>query len=134
MSTSGSSTVAFATAYSMIRSANPCLEIAEACDEVVVEVGLDLLAELLELGAEVGRLAGETFLGIVVREGDFELGSVADLQPDEVRLEPGDESFLPEDQRHPLRGATLEGLAVHRPDERDDRVVTVPGSTVLDRG
>ncbi len=57
--------------------------------EVVVEVGLDLLAQLLELDAEVGDLAGQARLAVVLRERDVELGRLPDLEPDEVRFEPG---------------------------------------------
>ena len=107
-------------------------EVAEAPDEVVVEVGQDLLAELLELDREMGVLAGQARLAVVVRERDVELGRAADLEADEVRLEARDQAFLAEDQRHPLRGAALERLAVARPDERDDRVVAVLRAAVLD--
>ena len=54
--------------------------------------------------------------------------------PDEVGLEARDQALLAEDQRHPLGAAALERLAVARADERDDRVVAVPGAAVLDRG
>ena len=110
------------------------LEVAEARDEVVVEVGQDLLAQLLELDAEMGRLAGHRRLRVVLRERDVELGRVADLEPDEVRLEARDEALLAEDERHPLGRPALERLAVLRADERDDRVVAVLGAAILDRG
>ena len=61
------------------------------------------------------------------------LGLAADLEPDQVGLEARDQPLLAEDQRHPLGAAALERLAVARPDERDDRVVAVPGAAVLDR-
>ena len=56
------------------------------------------------------------------------------FEPDQVRLEARDQPFLAEDERHPLRGAALERLAVARAGERDDRVVAVLGAAVLDRG
>ena len=78
-------------------------EVAERADEVVVELGQDLLAQLAELDREVGLLAGQLGLGVVVREGDVELGRATDLEPDEVGLEARDQPLLAEDQRHPLR-------------------------------
>ena len=54
--------------------------------------------------------------------------------PDQVRLEAWDQPLLAEDQRHPLRAAALEGDAVARPGERDDRVIAVLGAAILDRG
>ena len=107
-------------------------EVAQRPDEVVVEVGLDLLAKLPELDLEVGRLAGQLGLRVVVREGDVEALRAADLEPDQVGLEARDQPLLAEDQRHPLRAAALERLAVARPGERDHGVVAVPGAPVLD--
>ena len=134
MSTSGSSTVALATAYSMIRSAKPWRARSRAlpssaadvgaqrrrcvaksprlAEEVLVELGLDLLAELLEVDREVGRLAGQGRLAVVLGEGDVEVGRLADAEADEVGLEARDEPLLAEDQRHPLGLAALERLAV----------------------
>ena len=109
-------------------------EVAERPDEVLVELGQDLLAQLAQLDREVGGLAGQLGLRVVVGEGDVELGRAADLEPDEVRLEARDEPLLAEDQRHPLGGAALERLAVAGPDERDDRVVAVLRAAALDRG
>ena len=107
-------------------------KLAEAGQEVLVEVGLDLLAELLELDAEMGRLAGHRRLRVIVRERDVELRRVTDLEPDQVRLEARDEALLPEDERHPLGRPAIERLAVAGADERDDRVVAVLRATVLD--
>ena len=109
-------------------------EIAERADEVVVELGLDLLAQLAELDREVGLLAGQLGLGVVVGERDVELGRATDLETQQVRLEPGDQPLLAEDQGHALGAATLERLAVARSRERDDRVVAVLGAAALDRG
>ena len=109
-------------------------EIAERADEVVVELGLDLLAQLAELDREVGLLAGQLGLGVVIGEGDVEVGRAADLETQQVGLEPRDEPLLAEDQRHALRAAALERLAVARPFERDDRVVAVLRAAALDRG
>ena len=108
------------------------LEAPEAGQEVLVEVRQDLLAELLELDAEVGRLAGHLRLRVIVRERDIEFGRVTDLEPDQVGLEARDEALLPEDERHPLGRPAIEGLAVAGADERDDRVVAVLRATVLD--
>ena len=77
---------------------------------------------------------GERGLGVVVREGDVELGRVADLQAEQVGLEARDEALLAEDERHPLGRPTLERLAVACALERDDRVVAVLRSAILDRG
>ena len=84
--------------------------------------------------AKWADLPGELGLGVVVREGDVELGRAADLEPEEVGLEARDQPLLAEDERHALGRPALERLAVARPDERDDRVVTVLGAAVLDRG
>ena len=107
-------------------------EVAEAREEVLVEVRLDLLAQLLEVDGEVGRLSGQAGLAVVLGEGDVEGGRLADLEPDEIRLEPRDQALLAQDERHPIRGAALERLAVAGAHERDDRVVTVPGAAVVD--
>ncbi len=109
-------------------------EVAEGPDEVVVELGLDLLAELAEVDREMRLLAGQLGLRVVVGEGDVELGRAADLEADQVGLEARDQALLAEDQRHPVGAAALERLAVPRPDERDDRVVAVARPAVLDRG
>ena len=109
-------------------------EVAERPDEVLVELGQDLLAQLPQLDREMGRLAGQLGLRVVVREGDVELGRAADLEPDEVGLEARDQALLAEDERHPLGRAALERLAVAGPDEGDHRVVAVLCAAVLDRG
>ena len=154
--TSGSSTVALATAYSMIlsakswrarssalrssrvlmsaRSASRSAKSPSVPDEVVVELGQDLLAQLRSSTAKWAGLPGQLGLGVVVGERDVELGRVADLEADEVRLEARDQPLLAEDERHPLGRPALERLAVARPDERDDRVVAVLRAAVLDRG
>ena len=108
-------------------------EVAHRLGEVVVEVGQDLFAQLLEVDREVRRLAGQGRLAVVLGEGDVELGRVADLEADQVRLEARDEALLAEDERHPLRRAALERLAVPRAREPDDRVVAFLGAAVLDR-
>ena len=78
-------------------------EVAERADEVVVEVGQDLLAQLPELDREMRLLRRPARLGrVVVGEGDVELGRAADLEADEVRLEARDQPLLAEDERHPL--------------------------------
>ena len=100
-------------------------EVAERPDEVLVEVGQDLLAQFAHVDREVGLLAGQLGLGVVVGEGDVELGRPADLEADEIGFEARDEPLLTEDQRHPLGRPALERLAVARPDERDHRVVAV---------
>ena len=79
------------------------VEVAELAEEVVVELGQDLLAQLLDLDREVHGLAGELGLGVVVGEGDVELGRFARLQSDQVGLEARDQAFLAEDERHPFR-------------------------------
>jgi hypothetical protein len=79
------------------------VEVAELVEEVVVELGQDLLAQLLDLDREVHGLAGQLGLCVVVGEGDVELGRLARLQPDEVGLEARDQALLAEDERHPLR-------------------------------
>ncbi len=108
-------------------------EVAEGPDEIGIELGQHLLAELLELDLEMGRLAGQLGLGVVVGEGDVERGGIADLQTQQVGLEAGDEALLTEDERHPLGRAALERLAVARALERDDRVVAVLSPAILDR-
>ena len=117
--------VALATAYSMILSANSwrarsiafassrrwmsvaqrleVVEVAQLVDEVVVELGQDLLAQLLDVDREVHRLAGQLGLAVVLGERDVELGRARRLQPDEVGLEARDQPLLAEDERHPLR-------------------------------
>ncbi len=107
-------------------------ELAKGADEVLVELRQDLLAQLANLDREVGLLAGQLGLGVVLREGDVELGRAADLEADEVRLEARDQALLAEDQRHPLRRAALERDAVARAVERNDRVVTVLRAAALD--
>ena len=116
------------------RSASTSAKSPRVADEVLVEVGQDLLAQLAQLDREMGHLAGELGLRVVVGEGDVEFGRAADLEPDEIGLEARDEPLLAEDQRHPLGRPALERLAVARPDERDDRVVAVLGAAALDRG
>ncbi len=155
MSTSGRSTVALSTAYWMIRSEKPCrarsralassrrldvgaqlverAELAEAGQEVVVDLGQDLLAELLDGHAEVGDLAGQAGLAVVLREGDVEVDGVVDLGPDEVLLEARDEPLLAQDDGHALGRAALERLAVAGAHEGHDRVVAVLGAAILDR-
>ena len=91
-----------------VRSDGEVVEVAELVEEVVVELGQDLLAQLLELDLELDGLAGQLGLGVVVREGDIEFGRLARLQPDQVGLEARDQPLLAEDERHPLRRAALE--------------------------
>ena len=156
ISTSGSSMVALATAYSMILSLNSWrarssalrprrsrdvgLErrhvrvVAHGLGEVVVGVGQDLLAQLLEVDLEVGRLAGERRLRVVLGERDVELGLVARLEADDVGLEARDEPVLAEDQRHPLGLAALERHPVLGAGEADHGPVAVLRRAVLDRG
>ena len=101
--------------------------------ELVVEVGQDLLAQLLELDREMGRLAGQGGLPVVLREVDVELGRATHRQADEVGLEARDQAFLAEDERHPLGRATVERDAVLGADEADHRVVAVLGRPIVDR-
>ena len=65
------------------------LEVAEAREEVVVEVGQDLLAQLLELDREVRRLAGQVRLAVVVGERDVELVASPTLSPTRFASKPG---------------------------------------------
>ena len=109
-------------------------EVTERADEVGVEVGQDLLAQLAELDREMRLCPGHLLGRVVVGEGDVELGRTADLEPFEIRLEARDEALLAEDERHPLGRPTLERRAVARSGERDDRVVAGPGAATLDRG
>ena len=109
-------------------------KVAHRLGEGVVGVGQDLLAQLLDLGPEMDRLAAQRLLGVVIGERDVELGRLPHPESLEVRLEARDEPLLAEDQRHPLAAAALERLAVTRALERDHRVVAVAGATVLDRG
>ena len=60
----------------------------------------------------MGGLAGQLGLGVVVGEGDVELGRAADLEPEQVGLEARDQALLAEDERHPLGRPALERLAV----------------------
>ena len=53
---------------------------------------------LLDLDLEVGLLAGEGRLGVVVGEGDVEFGRVADLETEQVVLEAGDEPVIADDR------------------------------------
>ena len=54
------------------------------------------------------------------------------FRPDEVGLEARDEPLLAQDERHPVRGAAVEGDAVARPGEADDGVVAFLRAAVLD--
>ena len=109
-------------------------EVAHLVDEVVVEIRQDLLAQFLEVHREVGRLAGQGRLAVVLGERHVELGRGADVEADEVRLEARDQALLAQDERHPVRAAAIERLAVTRPDEADDRVVAFLRRPILDRG
>ena len=109
------------------------LVVAHRLGERVVGVGEDLLAELLEVHLEVGDLAGERRLRVVLRERDVELGGLAGLEADDVRLEARDQAVLAEDQRHPVGLAAVERVAVLRPEEPDDRPVAVLRRAILDR-
>ena len=153
---SGSSSVALATAYSMIRSAKPwrarsralrssrALTSARSASTSAKSPsvptksssssGRTFSRSSRSSTAKWAGLAGQLRLRVVVREGDVELGRAADLEPDEVGLEARDEPLLAEDQRHPLGRPALERLAVARSDERDDRVVAVLRAATLDRG
>ena len=53
--------------------------------------------------------------------------------PEQIGLEARDQPLLAEDQRHPVRAAALERLAVPRPGERDHRVVAIARPAALDR-
>ena len=157
MRTSGSSRVALATAYSMILSANSWRARSmalrssrawtsvrraasesnspEARGEVVVRVGQDLLAQLLERDREVTGLAAQRLLDLLVLgEGHVELADVVRLHPLEVLLEAGQDALLADDHRQAFARAALERLAVDRPLERDRGVVAVLELPVLDRG
>ena len=59
-------------------------KVTERPDEILVEIGQDLRAQLAQLDREMGLLAGELGLRVVVREGDVELGRAADLEADEI--------------------------------------------------
>ena len=113
-----------------VRSAGEVLELAERRREVVVLWRDDLLAQLLQLDLEPGRLAREARLGIVVREGDVEARRLARLEPDDVGLEARDQPLLAEDQRHPVGRAAVERHAVARARVADDGEVAVPGAAV----
>ena len=71
------------------RSASRSAKSPSVADEVVVELGQDLLAELLELDREVGRPCRPARSRVVVREGDVELGRAADLEPERLASKPG---------------------------------------------
>src|SRR5204862_3571829 len=88
--------------------------------------------ELLELDVEVGLLAGERRLGIVIGKRDVEARLLAGLDPEQIGLEARDQTFLAEDQRHPLGRAAIEWHAALRPRVADDRVVAVARATALD--
>ena len=109
------------------------LEVTHRSGEVVVGVGQHLLAQLPQLDLEVGHLAGERRLRVVVGERDVEPLRVADRQPDEVVLEARDQAVLADDQRHPLGRPALERDAVAGALELDDRVVALLGAAFLDR-
>ena len=107
-------------------------EVAHRRREVVVGRRQQLLAELLQLHAEVALGTAERLLLVVVGEGDVELDRIARLETDEVLLEPGDEPLLADDERHPVRGAAVEGDTVTGPDEADDRPVSLGRRALLD--
>ena len=106
-------------------------ELADRPGELVVGLGQDLLAELLEVDREMGRLAPERLFLIVVREDDVEFAGLALCLPDEVLLEARDEPLLAEDQRHPLRRAAGERHSVARAHHGDHRVVALLGASIL---
>ena len=107
--------------------------VAHRAGEVVIEFGLDLLAQLLDVDREVSGLAREALLDVVLREGDVELRRIADAQALEVVLEARDEPILADDEGHPVGAAALEGLTLARTDEADHRVIALLRPPVLDR-
>ena len=116
-----------------MRSAARSHKVAHRPGELVILGRRDLLAELPEIDREVGGLAGQGRLGILLREGDVELDRVAHGRADDVILEARDEALLTEDERHPLGRAALERDTVTGPDEADHGVIALPGGAILDR-
>ncbi len=108
-------------------------EVAHRAGEVVVGDGHDLLAQLLQLCAEVDLDAAERLLLVVVGERDVELGRLARPHAEEMLLEAGDEALLADDERHPVGGPAVEWSAVTRADVADDRPVALRGRPLLDR-
>ena len=153
--TSGSSTVALVVAKSMIRSPNAwrasasarvChriadlrpqlvkgLHVADALDELVGDLGQQLLPQVEQLDLEVRLLALQLLDPVVVGEGDVESLRLADLHPDEVVLPARDHAVLADDERHAIRRATVEWLAVDRAGELHAGDVASLRGTVVDR-
>ena len=115
------------------RSVGDVGEVAHRTGEVVVGDGHDLLAQLLQLRAEVDLDAAERLLLVVVGERDVELGRLARPQAEEMLLETGDEALLADDERHPVGGPAVERNAVAGADIADDRPVALRGRALLDR-
>ena len=153
---SGSSRVALAAAYSMIRSANSWRAWSRALrssrvrmsarsasrsakspsvrDEVVVELGQDLLAQLAQLDLEVGRLAGQR-RPRGSRPGSVMSNSVEPptSRPTRFASKPGISRSSP--RISGIRSAVppSNGSPSRDADEPDDRVVAVLRAAVLDR-
>ena len=108
-------------------------ELALRGGERVVRDRQHLLAQLPDRDREVGRGALQRRLLVVERERDVELGGVAGPQAHEMLLEARDQALLADHDRHALRGAAFERLAVAGPDEPDHGPVVVLGATVLHR-
>ena len=136
--TSGSSTVALEVAKSMIRSANSWRASASAaCPSPPgsppaarppsrarprswrtrrrARAGASPGGRAAHL--EMRLLALELLDPVVIGEVDVEALRLADLHPDEVVLPAGDHPFLADYERHAIRRAALERLAVDRADE-----------------
>ena len=100
--------------------------------EVVVELGQDLFAHLLDLDREDRVFAGELLGLVVVGEGHLDLALVAGLGADQLLLEALDQAAAAELEQVVGGGAALEGLAVEQALEVDQQRVALGGGP-LDR-
>ena len=95
--------------------------------ELVVDLGRARGLERGHLDVEGRRLALEVGRGIIGREGHVELLLVADLDPDHLLFEAGNQLARAKHHRHALAGAAVERDAIGLADEIDRHLVASGG-------
>ena len=109
------------------------LELADVGGEGVVQVGDDLLLDLLDGHGELRLLAGELLRVVVLGEGDVEGLLGAGRQPEELLFEPRDEVAAADLVHLVLALRALDKLAVTAAGHVHEHEVAVLDGAVLDR-
>ena len=93
--------------------------------QLIIDVGLALLAQFIHRHLEYGSFASEMGRLVVLGEANLDIACLAGLHADQPFLEPGDEAVRAKLKRMPLGSTALERLAIDPADEVDDDDVAV---------